>query len=135
MRTEEKIIRWLKVGMVVVSIVVFAGILNTDHSMRDLPKVAAQSNVTPPPARLLSGVTGSIGGSLLSIGASTTGTATVNGAVTGQPCIASASDGTNMLTLGLIVHCDVTSTNTVTVTLYAIVALTPASKTYNVTIP
>jgi hypothetical protein len=81
---------------------------------------------------VLSCTTSSVGGSLLAIGGTTTGTATCTGAAAGQPCEASASDGTNMAALGLIVHCDVTSSNTATVTLYAIIALTPVSKTYNV---
>jgi hypothetical protein len=83
----------------------------------------------------MSGTTGSIGGSLLAIGGTATGTATIQGAVAGQQCVAGASDGTNMAALGLMVRCDITSANTATVTLYAIIALTPASKTYNVRIP
>ena len=90
---------------------------------------------TSAPRTALTGTTGSIGGSLLTIGNSTTGNATIAGAVAGTPCIASASDGTNSLALGLLVDCKVTAANTATVTLYAVVALTPASKTYNVTIP
>ena len=87
------------------------------------------------PRTVLTGTTGSIGGSLILLNASVTGTATVTGAVTGQPCLVSPSDGSNMLALGVDVSCNVTSANTVTVTLYAIVAVTPAAKTYNVVVP
>lgn len=84
----------------------------------------------------LTGTTGSIGGSLLaSVGATATGTVTISGAQAGQPCIASASDGTNMVTAGFTVHCDVTSANTATVTVAAIIIGTPGSKTYSVRIP
>jgi hypothetical protein len=88
------------------------------------------ASITP-----FNGTTGSLGGSLLAIGGTATATVTIQGAVAGQPCEASASDGTNMAVLGLIVHCDVTAPNTATVTLYAIIALTPVAKTYNVRIP
>jgi len=80
----------------------------------------------------LTGTTGSIGGSLLSIGGAASGTATVSGAVAGQPCDAQASDGTNVVALGVTLGCTVTASNTVTVTETAIVALTPPSKTFNV---
>jgi hypothetical protein len=84
----------------------------------------------------MSGTTGSIGGSLLaSVGAATTGTITIQGASVGQPCIATASDGTNMLAIGFMVHCDVTTANTVTVTVAALIIGTPTSKTYFVRIP
>jgi len=78
----------------------------------------------------LSGTTGSIGGSLLAVGASASGTVTVTGATVGMPCDAQASDGTNMSALGANVGCTVTAANTVTVNVVAIVALTPAAKTY-----
>jgi hypothetical protein len=80
----------------------------------------------------LTGTTGSIGGSLLSIGGAASGTATVSGAIVGQPCEAQASDGTNVVALGVTLGCTVTASNTVTVTETAIVALTPPSKTFNV---
>lgn len=83
----------------------------------------------------LKGTTGNIGGSLLAIGGVASGTVTISGAVAGSPCIASTSDGTNILGLGADVSCTVTSANTATVTVAAIVALTPPSKTYSVTIP
>ena len=80
----------------------------------------------------LRGTTGSIGGGLLAVGASATGTATISGAIAGQPCIASTTDGTNITGLGADLSCTVTSANTATVTVTAIVALTPPAKTYNV---
>jgi hypothetical protein len=84
----------------------------------------------------MTGTTGSIGGSLLaSVGATATGTVTIQGAAVGQPCIASTSDGTNMLAIGFAVHCDVTAANTATVTVSALIIGTPASKTYLVRIP
>ena len=87
------------------------------------------------PRTTLTGTTGNIGGSLLLVGGTASGTATIAGAIAGTPCQASASDGTNVLALGLVVQCAVTAPNTATVTLYAIVSLTPAAKSYNVTIP
>jgi hypothetical protein len=73
-----------------------------------------------------------MGGSALLVGACTTGTISVTGATPGQPVAISASDGTNIAALGAYVHADVTSANTVTVSVCAIVALTPPNKSYNV---
>jgi hypothetical protein len=75
---------------------------------------------------------GSIGGGLLLVGGTAAGTVTINGAAIGMHCMATASDGTNMVGLGLLPTCTVTSSNTVTVSLIAIISLTPAAKTYNV---
>ncbi len=80
----------------------------------------------------LSGTTGSIGGSLLTVGASASGTATVTGATVGMVCTAQPSDGTNLYALGANIGCTVTAANTVTVNVVAIVALTPVAKTYTV---
>jgi len=85
-----------------------------------------------PMSAVLKGTTGSIGGGALLVGASASGTATVTGATTGMVCDAQASDGTNMATVGAAVSCTVTATNTATVNVVAIIALTPASKTYTV---
>lgn len=80
----------------------------------------------------LSGTTGSIGGSLLAVGSSASGTVTITGATVGMVCTAQPSDGTNMYALGANVGCTVTAANTVTVNVVAIITLTPASKTYSV---
>jgi hypothetical protein len=80
----------------------------------------------------ISCTTGSIGGSLLLAGASASGTATCTGATTSMVCDTQASDGTNMAALGATPACTVTSANTVTVNVVAIIGLTPASKTYSV---
>ena len=84
------------------------------------------------PAAYLSGTTGNIGGSLLLLGGTSSGTATVTGASAGMPCIASPSDGTNIVGLGLSVGCTVTASNTVTVNIVAFVSVTPTAKPYSV---
>jgi hypothetical protein len=83
-------------------------------------------------AQPISCTTGSIGGSLLAVGASASGTATCTGATTSMVCQAQASDGTNMAALGASPMCTVTASGVATVNLVAIVALTPAAKTYSV---
>lgn len=83
---------------------------------------------------VLTGTTSSIGGSLLvGVGSTATGTATVAGAVVGQPVAVSASDGTAPNAL-ISLSASVTSTNTVTVQLTALAAVTPTAKTYNVAV-
>lgn len=84
---------------------------------------------------ILEGTTGSIGGGLLAgAGSCTSGTATVTGATVGEPISQpTASDGS--LQSGLVtVSGNVTATNTVTVQVCAIAAVTPAAKTYNVAV-
>jgi len=83
---------------------------------------------------VMTGTTGSIGGGLLAVGASASGTATVTGATVGMLCIAQPSDGTDMAAVGAIVSCTVTANNTATVRVVAVVTVTPASKQYNVRI-
>jgi hypothetical protein len=80
----------------------------------------------------LSGTTGSIGGGALLAGACASGTATVTGATVGMPAMAAPSDGTNIIALGTSIGATVTSANTVTVNVCALVALTPTSKQYAV---
>ena len=81
----------------------------------------------------LTGTTVSIGGAVLLLNGTTSGTATVPGAVTGQVCAATTSDGS--IITNLLVLCNVTAANTVTVTLQAIgLGSTPPAKTYNVRI-
>ena len=79
-----------------------------------------------------SGTTGSIGGGALLVGQCATGTASVANASTGQPVSASPSDGTNIMGTGVDVMATVTANGTVTVNVCAIIAVTPAAKTYNV---
>lgn len=81
----------------------------------------------------ISAVTVSIGGSLLILNSTTSGTATATGAVPGQNCIATRSDGA-LPAAGTIIDCAVTAANTVTVRLTALIAATPAATTYNVRI-
>jgi hypothetical protein len=82
-------------------------------------------------AQTLTGSTGTIGGSALSPGTCTSGTASVAGAVIGHPVSVGASDGSlpNGLT---ILSAAVTSSGTVTVQLCAVASNTPTAKTYNV---
>jgi hypothetical protein len=80
---------------------------------------------------VMSGTTGSIGGGALLLGACASGTATVTGATAGQVVKANTSDGT-FIGGSFQISADVTSSNTVTVNVCAVVAGTPASKTYNV---
>ena len=87
----------------------------------------------------LSGTTGSIGGSLLAgAGSCVTGTATVPGVGAGNfpigsPVAVAASDGS--LPNGLVtLSAAATGANTVTVSVCAIAAVTPAAKTYNVSV-
>jgi hypothetical protein len=81
---------------------------------------------------LVSGTTVSIGGGALLAGACASGTATVTGAAVGMPAIATPSDGTNIPALGTSISATVTATNTVTVNVCALLALTPTAKTYSV---
>jgi hypothetical protein len=79
----------------------------------------------------LTGTTGSIGGSALSAGTCTSGTAAVTGAAVGHPVSVSSSDGS--LPNGLIVlSAALTNSNVVTVQLCAVAAVTPTANTYNV---
>lgn len=88
-------------------------------------------NGTPLTVQLV-GTTSSIGGSLLTAGTCANGTTTVTGAVVGHTVGVSASDGTLPNALATL-SASVTATNTVTVQVCAIAAVTPTSKTYNVT--
>lgn len=84
---------------------------------------------------ILKGTTASIGGGLLAgAGSCASGTASITGAAVGQRVSQpTPSDGT--LPSGLVtVSGNVTATNTVTVQVCAIAAVTPAAKTYNVAV-
>lgn len=103
------------------------------HNANGFWNAAGYSIAGIPLVAQLSGTSASIGGSLLTgAGSCATGTASVTGAVVGHTVGVSTSDGTayNGLT---DVSATVTSTNTVTVSVCAIAAVTPAAKTYNVT--
>ena len=92
------------------------------------PNLSCPTCVT---AQTLSGTTGSIGGTALTAGSCTQGTAAVTGAKVGHPVSVSASDGT--LPNGFIIlSAAVTSSDTVTVQLCATASVTPATNTYNV---
>jgi hypothetical protein len=80
---------------------------------------------------ILSGTTGSIGGGLLTVGLTATGTVAVSGAAVGDPVIASPSDGSLVSSL-VALTATVTATDVVTVQLAAVATVTPAAKTYNV---
>lgn len=77
----------------------------------------------------LSGTSGSIGGGALIAGQCASGTATVTGATTSMVALA---DPNTYPGDGTIWDAQVTSANTVTVKVCAIIALTPTSSTYNV---
>lgn len=80
---------------------------------------------------VMSGTTGSIGGGALLLGACASGTATVTGATPGQVVIANTSDG-SFIGGSFQEQANVSSSNTVTVNVCAVVAGTPSSKQYNV---
>jgi hypothetical protein len=89
-------------------------------------------NVTAANLRtVLAGSTASIGGSALAAGGCATGTASVSGATVGSPVAVAAADGSLPAAL-VTLSAAVTSSNTVTVQVCAIAAVTPAAKTYNV---
>ena len=82
-------------------------------------------------AGILSGTTGSLGGSALASGSCASGTVTVASATVGAPVAVSATDGS--LPSGLsVLSAAVTSAGTVTVQICAAGPTTPAAKTYNV---
>lgn len=80
---------------------------------------------------LLSGTTGSIGGGALLLGNCASGTTTVTGAVAGQGALANTSDG-SFIGGAFQIQANVSSSNTITVNICAVVAGTPPSKTYSV---
>jgi hypothetical protein len=77
----------------------------------------------------LGGTTSSIGGSSLTAGQAATGTVTITGATTAMACVASAAGGTSVGT-GFIPSCQITATNTATVSVTAVIAGTPTATTY-----
>lgn len=82
---------------------------------------------------VLSGTSASLGGSALLAGACTAGTVTVTGARSTMVATASPSaDPDSTLSTGIAIYAFVSSNDTVTVRICAIVAVTPAATTYNV---
>lgn len=83
----------------------------------------------------LRGVTGSIGGSLLTAGACTGGNATVTGATTAMVASASpVADPDPGLSTGVVWDAFVASAGTVTVRVCGLVAVTPNATTYQVAV-
>jgi hypothetical protein len=81
----------------------------------------------------LTGTTAAIGGSALLAGQCSAGTATVTGATTSMAvAVSPSSDPDSNLSAGIGIYGFVSSSNTVTVRVCAIVAVTPSSVTYNV---
>lgn len=82
---------------------------------------------------VLTGTTGSIGGSALLAGQCAAGTVSVTGATSAMVATASpSSDPDSNLSTGVGIYAFVSGSNTVTVRVCAIVAVTPAATTYNV---
>jgi hypothetical protein len=79
----------------------------------------------------LTGTTPSIGGTALTAGSCTSGTATVTGATVGHPVLVSASNG-SLPNGRTILSAAVTAPGTVTVQLCATARYTPTANTYNV---
>jgi len=77
------------------------------------------------------GTTATIGGSLMALNSSVTGTGTVTGATVGQNCLATPSDGT-FPPAGIQVACAISASNTATVRLTALISATPAAVVYNI---
>jgi len=94
--------------------------------------VLSPGGCTFSPSSLL-GTTGSIGGSLLTAGTCASGTVSVTNALPGYPVAVSSDDGSLPSPLAVL-SAAVTSTGTVTVQVCAIAAVTPAAKSYNVTV-
>lgn len=72
-----------------------------------------------------------VGGSLLTAGTPVTTAITVTGATTSMGCIVNPTAG-NVLLVGTMVDCYVSATNTVTLRLMGLAAVTPTSQTYDV---
>lgn len=83
------------------------------------------------PATQMSGTTGNIGGGLLVALGCSSGTATVTGAAVGMPVSVSPSGAA---TTGSFFYGWVSSANTVTVNVCALVAVTPTAQPYNVVV-
>ncbi len=81
------------------------------------------------PAASLSATSSSIGGAILLVGGCTSGTVNVPGAVVGMTVLATPNTYPGD---GAMWRAYVSSTDTVTIKICAVIALTPAASTYNV---
>lgn len=90
-----------------------------------------QGNAAGKVTLAISGTTGSIGGGALTAGTCASGTATIAGGTAGHAAIASESDG-SFIGGAYSVRAVTTSATVVTVQVCALIAGTPAAKTYNV---
>lgn len=98
-----------------------------------LPVYTANGMIADAGTGVLIGTTGSIGGSALSAGVCTSGTATVTGVASTMAVVVSPSSNPLLIYIqGLAIWGYVSATDTVTVEVCAIVATTPAATTYNV---
>lgn len=91
--------------------------------------ICTSSTGCPATSAKLSGTTGSIGGALLAAGACASGTVSITGAATSMVAV---TDPNTYPGDGNVWSAQVTSANTVTVRVCAIIAATPTSSTYNV---
>jgi len=114
----------LKIFFIALAVIAISSILFINRD-----RLSAQNNCS---SSTLCATSGSIGGGLLAVGASASGTVTVTGAGVGSICFAQPSDGSDMIALGAIPSCTVTAPNTVVVRVLAVITLTPAAKTYNI---
>lgn len=89
----------------------------------------AYAGLAFPGAVVLTGTSSAIGGSSLTVGVCTSGTATVTGAAVGMAVAATPNTYPGD---GVFWHGYVSSANTVTVVICGVVIITPASSTYNV---
>lgn len=115
-----------------------SGLFNVGSLTASLPVYTdASKNLTSSaPAgfsAVLSGTTAAIGGGALTPGACVAGTVTVTGATSAMVTTASPSaDPDSVLSTGIAIYSFVSSANTVTVRICAIVAVTPSAVAYNV---
>ncbi len=111
------------------------GIQSLSPSLPVYTNASRQLTSTAPAgySAVLSGTTAAIGGGALTPGSCVAGTVTVTGATSAMVATASPStDPDSTLSTGVAIYSFVSATNTVTVRICAIVAVTPTAVTYNV---
>lgn len=126
MEKSRTSIRWLLLGFFFGVIFMAAVIIS---GMVDATKAQSYSASTQGYAAL----SAAYSPGLLVVG--TSGSAqiiTVAGAAVGMQCDVATSDGSDVISLGAMPYCTVTGTNTVSLRIFALVGLTPPSKTYNI---